>query len=53
MGQSDDRTRKEQAVELLERALEIFDETGNHVAAAQLDHVIHLVQEGSDSDRGR
>jgi hypothetical protein len=41
-----------EVVDLLEKALQLLDAMGNSLAAAQIDHVIHLVQENSDSSVG-
>lgn len=41
MAEANQRARLQEAAQLLQKALVILDELENHVAAAQLDHLIH------------
>ena len=53
MIQADNRALVREATDYLTRALAILDELEQHVAAAELDHVIELLQGRSESDLGR
>lgn len=53
MAQADDRALVRQATDHLSQALAILDDLQLHVAAAQCNQVIEMVQDRSESDLGR